>query len=206
MYQCQPAEKHFTLLQPTTPSFRPLWQSHIEEVSACWQSSPSSAAGRFTGGRTHQQSRESGDASRRRAVGAAQPTVSLSGVQASGWSSTETARNMAANLMPGIPRTELIACAGFVYDRNAVAIPEALYCDAITFDTTVSSWTGEASPERTGNALNFGGTSRGWVRASALHSVRRKPLRKARDISVAVVPISPQIRSLVLIARKHIKA
>lgn len=68
---------------------------------------------------------------------------------------------MAANLMPGVPRTELIACAGFVHDRNAVAIPETLYCDAITFDTTVSSCTGEASPEKTGNALNFGGTSRG---------------------------------------------
>lgn len=115
---------------------------------------------------------------------------------------------MAANLMPGIPRTELIACAGFVHDRNAVAIPETLYCDAITFDTTVSSWTGEASPEKTGNALDFGGTSRGMGprRTQCTPFSPQNPSRKARDISVAVVPISPQIRSLVPIARKHIKA
>lgn len=44
MYQCQRAKKDFAMLQPTTPSFRPLWQSHIEEVSACWENSLSSLA------------------------------------------------------------------------------------------------------------------------------------------------------------------
>jgi len=35
--------------------------------------------------------------------------------------------NMATNFMPDILRAELIACAGFAHDRNAVTIPETLY-------------------------------------------------------------------------------